>query len=257
MVSRGEMERLREWLEVDRGIDFPACAFLYEIIDTISADGEISEEELDRLALGIERVLPKDVRAVAREQRSRRRESKKRELIAKRAADRAERDVAKARRRAERERLRPLHRGDYLVAGACRKEERRIACERLSDGDMVDLEREPDNRHDPNAILILSENGDELGYVPREHAKVMAPLLDAGADYEATIKKLWERSDGGIVPIVVSVLRNADDAFPVSSSASTSRPETSDGCLRGCLSVVLAAVAVFVLLIFIGSILAV
>ena len=60
-VTREEMERLCAWLEVDRGVDFPALPFLYETIDQISADGEISEEELDLLALAIERVLPEGV----------------------------------------------------------------------------------------------------------------------------------------------------------------------------------------------------
>ena len=32
-VSREEMERLRARLEVDRGVDFPALSFLYETID--------------------------------------------------------------------------------------------------------------------------------------------------------------------------------------------------------------------------------
>ena len=61
VVSRDELQQLRAWLEVDRGVDFPALSFLYETIDQISADGEITEDELDLLALAIERVLPKDV----------------------------------------------------------------------------------------------------------------------------------------------------------------------------------------------------
>ena len=61
-VTREEMDRLRAWLEVDRSVDFPAMSFLYETIDQISADGEITEDELDLLALAIERVLPKGVR---------------------------------------------------------------------------------------------------------------------------------------------------------------------------------------------------
>ena len=61
MVTREEMERLRAWLEVDRSVDFHACSFLYEVVDTISNDGEINEEELDALALAIERVLPTGV----------------------------------------------------------------------------------------------------------------------------------------------------------------------------------------------------
>ena len=40
-----ETERLPTWLEVDRDIDFPACAFLYEIPDQISEDGEITDDD--------------------------------------------------------------------------------------------------------------------------------------------------------------------------------------------------------------------
>ena len=64
-VTREEMNRLREWLEVDRGIDVAACAFLYEIVDTIAADGEITDDELDSLMPAIERVLPIDARNIA------------------------------------------------------------------------------------------------------------------------------------------------------------------------------------------------
>ena len=53
-VSREEMERLRRWLEVDHGVDFVALPFLYETIDEISSDGEVTEDELDRLALAAE-----------------------------------------------------------------------------------------------------------------------------------------------------------------------------------------------------------
>jgi hypothetical protein len=48
IVTRSEMDQLRSWLEVDRGLDFPALAFLYQVIDEISGDGELTEEELDR-----------------------------------------------------------------------------------------------------------------------------------------------------------------------------------------------------------------
>ena len=62
VVTRDELARLRAWLEVDRGLDFAACPFLYKVIDTISGDGEITEDELDTLASAIERVLPPEIR---------------------------------------------------------------------------------------------------------------------------------------------------------------------------------------------------
>ena len=70
------MERLRAWLQVDRGAEFPALPFLYETIDQISSDGEVTEDELDRLALAIERVLPKDVRLAAAAERKQVREAR-------------------------------------------------------------------------------------------------------------------------------------------------------------------------------------
>src|SRR5215212_767472 len=71
------MERLRAWLQVDRGVEFPALPFLYETIDQISSDGEVTEDELDRLALAIERVLPKDVRLAAAAERKQAREARR------------------------------------------------------------------------------------------------------------------------------------------------------------------------------------
>ena len=62
--------RLRSWLEVDRGVEFAAFPFLHEVIEQISGSMvEVTEDELDRLALAIERVLPKDVRATIAETR--------------------------------------------------------------------------------------------------------------------------------------------------------------------------------------------
>jgi hypothetical protein len=66
--------------------------------------------------------------------------------------------------------------------------------------------REPDNRHDANAILILNAAADELGYVPREYAAEMAPLLDAGGWVEATVKKVIEARGGYTLPIIISTM---------------------------------------------------
>ena len=105
VVSRDEFKRLRAWLEVDRGVDFPALPFLYEVIDQVSSDGDITEDELDRLALAIERVLPKEVRDIAAAKRKQalearriaQREAARQTMIAQRAEKRAVRDAARAR----------------------------------------------------------------------------------------------------------------------------------------------------------------
>jgi hypothetical protein len=228
-VSREEMERLRRWLEVDRGVDFPALPFLYETIDQISSDGDITDEELDRLALAIERVLPKDIRVAAAATRRQVREARR---VAQRETQRQIQMAARAERQAARDTARAragvLYQADFPVAGATRFEARRDACERLMAGDVVQLEREPDNADDPNAILVLGDDDCELGYVPREEARKMAPLLDAGAAIDATIHRLWETPDGKIVPIVLAKVRQGD-ADPAALNVPPGRKGTDAG----------------------------
>ncbi len=50
----------------------------------------------------------------------------------------------------------------------------------LSNGDSLILRREPGNLHDEFAILILTEGGEKLGYVPRDRNEILARLMDAG-----------------------------------------------------------------------------
>ena len=253
-VSRQEMSRLWAWQEVDRGIALPALPFLYEVIDHISSDGEITEEELDRLALAIERVLPKEVRATAVLRRTQAREARRmlqrdarrQSLVAARTDRRIARDVARAKAGL-------LHEADFPVRGAFRSPERREACERLIEGDVVTLEREPDNVHDANAILVLGDGDCELGYVPREAAPTIARLLDAGADAEAVVRRLWETPEGQVVPIVKVKVRQGEldpsiAGVPGRSSvrdrgAVAAKPGT--GCATVVWLVALMALAVF------------
>jgi hypothetical protein len=210
-VSREELEQLRKWLETDHAVDFPALPFLYETIDQMSSDGDITEDELDRLALAIERVLPKEIRVAAaakrKEARNARRiaqrENQRQAMIAERAEKRAVRDVARTREGI-------LYQANFPIAGAFRSEERRDACERLIVDDIVTFEREPDNVHDANAILILGADDCELGYVRREEASDIAPLLDGGAEADVRVHRLWETPDGNVVPIVLVKVRQGD-----------------------------------------------
>ena len=50
----------------------------------------------------------------------------------------------------------------------------------LTNGTSLVLRRESVNPHDPLAILILTENGEKLGYVPRDRNEILARLMDAG-----------------------------------------------------------------------------
>jgi hypothetical protein len=221
-VSRDEMSRLRLWLEIDHGVNFPCLAFLHETIEHISSDGEVTEDELDRLALAIERVLPKDIRLAAIAKRKQVREERRADREKKRQSLAAQRAESRKARNAERMRARILHQSEFPVRGSFRSEERREACERLQEDDSVKFEREPDNAHDANAILVLAEDDSELGYVPREEAAAMARLLDAGAEVDARVRLLWKTPDGQVVPILRVRIRrgDADSSIPAVSAIS-------------------------------------
>ena len=54
------------------------------------------------------------------------------------------------------------------------------------------LKRETKNEYDDNAILILTEDGRKLGYVPQEKNEVLSNLMDAGKlIFGRLVKKNW------------------------------------------------------------------
>lgn len=59
--------------------------------------------------------------------------------------------------------------------------------------EILELRRQPNHRHDRNAIQVLRKNGEMLGFIPRDEAAVMAPELDNGRRYIALLATL----DGG------------------------------------------------------------
>jgi len=63
----------------------------------------------------------------------------------------------------------------------------------LVPGALLPLKREPENPHDPLAIMVFSEAGHHLGYVPRAKTEVLARLLDAGKLLFARLEsKSWQ-----------------------------------------------------------------
>ena len=56
----------------------------------------------------------------------------------------------------------------------------------MSEGQDVSLEREPDNKYDENAIKVIAEDH-FIGYVAKEVAEDLAPILDAGDSYHGFI----------------------------------------------------------------------
>ena len=64
----------------------------------------------------------------------------------------------------------------------------------LQPGDALELVREEDNPHDPNAVRV-EWRGHKLGYVPRRENAALAWGLDRGTAIRARISKLAEHAN--------------------------------------------------------------
>ena len=68
---------------------------------------------------------------------------------------------------------------DSYIAGTMHLEDASILDE-LKEGDKLALQREPENRFDENAIIVLNEKKQKLGYIPEKDNVVFTRLMDAG-----------------------------------------------------------------------------
>lgn len=67
---------------------------------------------------------------------------------------------------------------------------------RMSVGDTVKLEREPNNQYDSNAIKVINSDGYQIGHISRELACNMAPRMDSGVIYNATVTAITGTNPG-------------------------------------------------------------
>lgn len=73
--------------------------------------------------------------------------------------------------------------------------ERQKVIPTLTAGEELVLEREKDNPVDRNAIHVLTKKGQELGYIRKEIAAEIAPLIDAGTMYRCGVTAITGGDD--------------------------------------------------------------
>jgi plastocyanin len=78
------------------------------------------------------------------------------------------------------------------VAGAGQHHAEALESADVAPGAQLELRRDPENEHDPNAIEVRA--GDQVGWVPRELAEELAPQLDAGRPWSAVVLREQRRS---------------------------------------------------------------
>ena len=81
------------------------------------------------------------------------------------------------------------------VAGAGAHHAEALASDAVAPGEPLELRRDPDNAHDPDAIQVHPvDGGAQVGWVPRELAAELAPELDGGRAWSAVVLREQRRS---------------------------------------------------------------
>jgi hypothetical protein len=191
-ITDEEIAHIDEWLAAHPDCVLAPLELLRATSAAIRANGPISKEGRKAFHKAVEQVLPPDERrhskAVrkAREltEQAKQKEERTTELAEKRAA----KEKARADAAANRERNRPLFQANFPVRGVMHGNRRKVIRAFLEQGQPVVLRREPNNVHDKWAVLILVPHdgyNDDIGYVPREIAATLGPLMDKPHKYVA------------------------------------------------------------------------
>ncbi len=69
------------------------------------------------------------------------------------------------------------------------------AFDEIREDDKLILQRDPEDRFDENAILILDGQKRKLGYIPEKDNIVFARLMDAGKYLTAKVKEIWPKGE--------------------------------------------------------------
>ena len=87
--------------------------------------------------------------------------------------------------------IQEIHLFDSYVAGTTHLDDKSVLDE-IKAGDRLNLMRE-DNKYDEHAILIITESGKKLGYVPEKDNIIFSRLMDAGKKLIAKIKNIEKK----------------------------------------------------------------
>lgn len=86
-------------------------------------------------------------------------------------------------------------------------EGRQAVLERLAAGEPLRIERQPANPYDANAIALYDARGEQVGFLNRRLAAVLAPVIDSGVDYDVEITEVTGGTDGRSLGVNVLVSR--------------------------------------------------
>ena len=99
----------------------------------------------------------------------------------------------------------------FDVAGHFRFQEE---CSILKVGDLIYLVPEPDNEYDENAIRAYSDNGEEIGYVPKENNEEYLKFLGKTYTYYCARVKFIKKIGDEIQPEIEVFFAKTEEELP-------------------------------------------
>ncbi len=179
-----EVQLLREWLDSSADVDVPARAYVRGLIEHSVRTGRVTPADLQELARVLEPSFPQELR---------RRPAALRLVGSNRmpnpddsAAERVKNEI--------------LASACFMVAGCHSARRTPILQRQARAGEPVLLVLERHDSPAATAIQVRSANGKQLGFVPAQRAKELAPLLDRGARYRAHLISV---SSGVHAPVLI------------------------------------------------------
>ena len=97
--------------------------------------------------------------------------------------------------------VKEIHLFDTYIAGTSFLKDKSVLDE-IKPGDKLTLRRE-DNKFDSNAILVLNEKQEKIGYIPEKDNLIFARLMDAGKMLTAKIAKINQK--GSFTQITIGI----------------------------------------------------
>lgn len=85
----------------------------------------------------------------------------------------------------------------------------------LTQKDIVTLRREPTNKYDTNAIAVFTEKG-QVGYLAKDYSSILAPMMDAGTQFSATIAEVGEYKNTHYLHILINEVPSVKDSTELS-----------------------------------------
>jgi len=81
-------------------------------------------------------------------------------------------------------------------------------------GDVLSVVHEADNQFDPNALALMTAHAHQVGFLRRQIASALAPLIDAGATYVANVREVTGGDGRHSLGVNVQIVRTDEPARP-------------------------------------------